>query len=355
MTISLTVILVEVTDDIDLLLPIMFTILAAKIVGDKFTRSIYEIHIELSGVFMQNHDQLDEGIFLAPAKSIMTYKVVMLREIETIDRLDRILAQTSHNGFAVVAVESTPDMPEHFFVGQVTRDKLLKALKDARGVQSHVTRSHVASFRNVPRIDLRKILDRSPYVVHELMPLYRVSRLFRSMGLRTLFVVDSRHCVVGVITRADIAKASALGDVKEEEQVAKSQLRMREAHYQVERLIEREACGHRKLSVRSFEGSAKEQSAATESALDAPGHLRRRHTEPSLAVFDMLAAERCSTHSAERRSCSRHARFHRQNSVTMKQAENGSSSRPPDMGWWVPNEGAAEPFGRQGASPCFHV
>ena len=42
------------------------------------------------------------------------------------------------------------------------------------------------------------------YVVHELQPLYRVTRLFRSMGLRTLPVVDSRYCVVGLITRANI-------------------------------------------------------------------------------------------------------------------------------------------------------
>ena len=50
MTISLTVILVEVSNDINLLVPIMLTILTAKIVGDHYTKSLYDIHIELEHI-----------------------------------------------------------------------------------------------------------------------------------------------------------------------------------------------------------------------------------------------------------------------------------------------------------------
>jgi len=156
--------------------------------------------------------------------------------------------------------------------------------------------SHQKTTSLYSRIDLRKVLDRSPYVVHELMPLYRAYRLFQSMGLRSLFVVDSRHCVVGVITRADIAKATALGDVKEEKNV-KAQMRMLEANYRKDRLGADH--GHRKLSVLQFDGW-KERSSAAAAALDDPTHLRRRHSEPSLAVFELggeqvKATCRCSS------------------------------------------------------------
>ena len=55
-------------------------------------------------------------------------------------------------------------------------------------------------------VDLRPHCDRSPYVVHELLPLRRVFRLFETMGLRSLVVVDAHSCVVGIITRKDFLK-----------------------------------------------------------------------------------------------------------------------------------------------------
>ena len=55
-------------------------------------------------------------------------------------------------------------------------------------------------------IDLRSHYDHTPYTVHELLPLYRVSRLFMSMGLRHLCVLDASSHVVGIITRKDLAR-----------------------------------------------------------------------------------------------------------------------------------------------------
>ena len=58
-------------------------------------------------------------------------------------------------------------------------------------------------------IDLRPHCDRSPYVVNELLPLRRVFRLFSTMGLRHLPVVDEHSCIVGMITRKDFLKIKA--------------------------------------------------------------------------------------------------------------------------------------------------
>lgn len=57
-------------------------------------------------------------------------------------------------------------------------------------------------------LDLAQIMQKSPFTIDELCPLPRVWRLFRSMGLRHLVVLDQEHCVVGIITRADLLAAS---------------------------------------------------------------------------------------------------------------------------------------------------
>ena len=59
----------------------------------------------------------------------------------------------------------------------------------------------------VSKIDLRPHYDHAPYTVHELLPLYRVSRLFMSMGLRHLLVVELAQCrPVGIVTRHDLCE-----------------------------------------------------------------------------------------------------------------------------------------------------
>jgi len=58
-------------------------------------------------------------------------------------------------------------------------------------------------------IDLRPYCDRSPYKVDELLPLRRVFRLFTTMGLRHLVVVDNHSLVVGMITRRDFLRVGA--------------------------------------------------------------------------------------------------------------------------------------------------
>ncbi len=50
MTISLTVILVEITNDIYYLLPIMLTVLLSKWVGDRFNSALYDAHVGLKSI-----------------------------------------------------------------------------------------------------------------------------------------------------------------------------------------------------------------------------------------------------------------------------------------------------------------
>lgn len=55
-------------------------------------------------------------------------------------------------------------------------------------------------------IDLRAIMNPTPYTVFYSASFPRIYRLFRSLGLRHLVVIDDRNQVVGMITRKDIAR-----------------------------------------------------------------------------------------------------------------------------------------------------
>ena len=47
-------------------------------------------------------------------------------------------------------------------------------------------------------------MDHSPYSINESSSVKKCYRLFRTMGLRHLVVVDGEHTVTGMITRGDL-------------------------------------------------------------------------------------------------------------------------------------------------------
>ena len=77
MTISLTVIMVEISNDINYLLPIMLALAISKAVGDKFTHSLYDVHMDLASIPYLEADPPEVFNSLS-AESIMSRKVVMI-------------------------------------------------------------------------------------------------------------------------------------------------------------------------------------------------------------------------------------------------------------------------------------
>ena len=146
MTMSLAIIIVELTNDVDLLLPIMLAIGVAKQVGDSFNRSLYDIHIGLQGVPMLE-DKIESIPFHVQgklnARSVMADKVVCVGEAEPAFKLRELLRRTKHNGFPLVRKSdgSLADR-KYLFVGLITRAKIQKALE--------------ASDALVPRIKARR-------------------------------------------------------------------------------------------------------------------------------------------------------------------------------------------------------
>ncbi|KAA0157273.1 hypothetical protein FNF29_00625 [Cafeteria roenbergensis] len=101
MTISLAVILIECTGDLQYGLPLMLTLLAARWTGNVFNEGLYDIHIHL-----RHWPLLEEK----PSKSVasklrvcdvMVTPVVQLCEVVTVRDALAVLDACSHNGFPV--------------------------------------------------------------------------------------------------------------------------------------------------------------------------------------------------------------------------------------------------------------
>ena len=54
------------------------------------------------------------------------------------------------------------------------------------------------------RIDLRPLMELSPHSVLHSMPLPRLHDMFVTLGLRHLYVTDTRNHIVGIVTRKDL-------------------------------------------------------------------------------------------------------------------------------------------------------
>jgi len=127
----------------------------------------------------------------------------------------------------------------------------------------------------------------------------QVTRLFTSMGLRHLCVLDGRSRVCGVITRKDFAKShsrgAALQDLSSYAHLTGGgvvQKRMLEASYQVERVkAQAEAHGHERPLKRVIsEPSVLQLAAARKAAERAENGSFKRHRAHSISVNRHMAS-----------------------------------------------------------------
>ncbi|CAF0794612.1 unnamed protein product [Brachionus calyciflorus] len=226
MTLSLTVILTEATGDISLGLPIMFSVLAAKLTGDLFNEGIFDMHIQLSGIPLLDWDPpaTTEKLNI---QDVMTHPVIVFREKETVGRILEVLNETKHNGYPIVD-DSIDSSNGHFGLlkGLILRHQLITLLKRKCFLNNDVKllpkdfREYYPRYIDIKDIqidedymklelDLRSYMNLAPYSLTEDSNLPRVFRLFRGLGLRHLIIVDKNNNVVGIVTRIDLARYRA--------------------------------------------------------------------------------------------------------------------------------------------------
>ncbi|CAH0477916.1 unnamed protein product [Peronospora belbahrii] len=254
MTISLTVIILECTGVIEWGLPIMVSLMAARWVGNSFNEGLYDIHIHLNHLPFLEFDPPYYARFLR-ALNVMSSPPTCVPQIAKVGEIYDVLKNCNHGGFPVIVPRSQdaagggqqPNLSAKRrsprFSGIINRHHLAVLLqrKDffvekpepfvripAGDTTLLYNDQYALSYRDMegsyPRypsvsdiqldeeerglwMDLTPYMNTTPYTVQEQTPVPRAFRLFRSLGLRHLIVLNRRNEVRGLITRKDLTPA----------------------------------------------------------------------------------------------------------------------------------------------------
>ncbi|KAI5005494.1 hypothetical protein ZWY2020_032737 [Hordeum vulgare] len=177
MTVSVCVILLELTNDLQCSLVMLIVVMKGL--------SDMEAHAE------PHMRHLVAG-------DVVSGPLITFSGIEKVADIVTALRITGHNGFPVVDEPPLTEVPE--LVGLVIRSHLLGLkIEDL-----HFTDEEMQMY-----IDLHTIANTSPYTVVETMSLAKAALLFRELGLRHLLVVPKtpyRPPIVGILTRHDFVE-----------------------------------------------------------------------------------------------------------------------------------------------------
>ena len=158
MTISLTVILLEATGDMQYVLPLMITLMAARFTGNVFNEGLYDIHIHLKRIpfLEQGVPEIAEHHEIVAGQA-MSSDVKCLRPVEQCGVILDVLQTYEHNAYPIVNV-----MTNGTLFGTVGRDLLLtllerKAFSSNRGGQVPLVTYDTIANEEPPNIDDIKI------------------------------------------------------------------------------------------------------------------------------------------------------------------------------------------------------
>ncbi|KAL8128822.1 LOW QUALITY PROTEIN: hypothetical protein V2J09_017977, partial [Rumex salicifolius] len=212
MTVSICVILLELTNNLLLLPLIMLVLLISKTVADAFNANIYDILMKMKGFpYLESH--VEPYMRQLTVGDVVTGPLRFFNGIEKVRNIYQVLQTTNHNGFPVIDEPPLSEAPILF--GLILRAHLILLLKK-RAFISTPELSSVDMFPqlssvdfgkggsgNIDRIediiltdeemdmfiDLHPFTNASPFTVVETMSLAKALILFRQVGLRHMLVI----------------------------------------------------------------------------------------------------------------------------------------------------------------------
>jgi len=104
MTISLTVMILEATGDMQYVLPLMLTVMTSRMIGNVFNKGIYDIYVERERLeYLDEEESVSQLAQLhdLTVAEIMTKRPICLRPVVVVGELYDMLSAVSHHCFPI--------------------------------------------------------------------------------------------------------------------------------------------------------------------------------------------------------------------------------------------------------------
>ncbi|EPS73799.1 hypothetical protein M569_00956, partial [Genlisea aurea] len=230
-TVSLCVMILELTDNLLLLPLVMLALLVSKTVADLLDGNVYDLIMMLKGLpYLES--RAEPYLSQLTVADVVQGPLRILQGVEKVSNVVHLLRTTKHNGFPVVDKSPSSSSPPTLF-GLILRSHLVallkrKAFSATPAFLSEFSSSDFAKTGPPPSpghvdddgveemelsteemdmfVDLHPFANTSPYTVVETMSLAKALTLFRELGLRHLLVIPTIPRgvpVVGILTRHD--------------------------------------------------------------------------------------------------------------------------------------------------------
>ena len=208
MTVSIVVIVFELTGALTYVLPIMIAVMISKWVGDAISpRGIYESWIQFNGYpFLDNRDDNSASVPDVPASQVITRiedLVIITATGHTIQSLQELLKRHPFRGFPVI------DNPrEALLLGYISRTELDFAIDSALHTRN-LSPDTETYFAHQPladpatTLDLRPWMDQTPITLNVKSSLVLTVNLFQRLGLRYVIFVE-KGGLRGLLTKKDV-------------------------------------------------------------------------------------------------------------------------------------------------------
>ncbi|KAJ9464278.1 Chloride channel protein C [Diplonema papillatum] len=237
-TISLSVIMFEITNDIQYIVPLVLVIVIAKNVGQFFNEPYYDALLELRHIPVLEEEP-PATMELFHVGDLMAIDPVCANRFATLWDLTCLIQDTGHSCFPVVrgkqdptllgslsresvhilieawnltSVTETPGGCVFFEQGGVPMPALsykeFMRLEDSlrtghRSVDTSTVRQEMAEKLFV---DILPYTNLSAFIVPPTFSLATAFTVFRTMGLRHLIIVNTAHAPIGILTRQELHK-----------------------------------------------------------------------------------------------------------------------------------------------------
>ena len=208
MTVSVVVIMFELTGALTFVLPIMIAVMISKWVGDAICRkSIYESWIGLNGYpFLENWEDNSNvpDIALSQVMTRIEDLIVITCTGHTIESLDSLIKAHSYRGFPIVN-----NSAESMLLGYISRSDLAQAIRSAIHGPAQLPPYTEAYFCRPPAsdastvLDLRQKIDYTPITLGVSASLLLTAKMFQRLGVRYIIFLE-KGSIKGLMTKKDV-------------------------------------------------------------------------------------------------------------------------------------------------------